>query len=644
MSPDFGWISHRNAIDVGWTLLHFAWQGAGVAAALGVARSLSRRASSELRYGTACAALTLLVLLPMATFVLEHSTSETTAPSAPPPLVQTAPPAGDASVAMATNAPSTWNRTAVEASFPYLVVIWLVGIAVLSLRFGAALAFASRVRRATRATIAPWQERCDELAQSMGVRRTVRLCESLMLGVPSVVGWFRPVVLMPAGIFVGLDARQIDAILAHELAHVRRYDYLVNLVQTGVETVLFYHPAVWWISRVIREEREHCCDDLAVATCGDPVVYARALAELDDLRFAPPAFAMAATGGALSRRIARILGRTPTHASSSANVVGAVTAAIVAATIAIAGAPSAAQLRSWGPPAIPARPSPPAVPAMPTTPTPPTVPSDVAVPAPPSPAAPAAPVDPPLPPLPPMPAMVGTDADDDGAPIQDSAYAAVGYPSLSRSQYEAFRWNDVTPDYIRSLADLGYRDIEPGRLVAMRVQGVDAHYIESLQSVGFREVSPSTLVAMKVQGIDADYVNELASAGVSGVSADALIAMRVQGVTSEYVRTLRDQGYGDLGWEALVAGRVQGVSASYARSWIELGFGRPPFETLIALRVQGVTAGYAHQLRDLGLSPTIDQLIELHVVGVSVAFARDALSSDPNTSVRRLIELRVRGE
>jgi hypothetical protein len=125
--------------------------------------------------------------------------------------------------------------------------------------------------------------------------------------VPAVIGWLRPIVLLPASALTGLTPLQLDALLAHELAHVRRWDYVVNLVQSVIETLLFYHPAVWWVSRQVRQEREHCCDDLAVAVCGDAVVYAKALVGMEGLRVPAPAFAVAAGGGSLLSRVRRLV-------------------------------------------------------------------------------------------------------------------------------------------------------------------------------------------------------------------------------------------------------------------------------------------------------------------------------------------------
>ncbi len=140
-----------------------------------------------------------------------------------------------------------------------------------------------------------------------GVSRPVRLLESVAIEVPMVVGLWRPLILVPASTLTGLSVSQLEAILAHELAHIRRHDYLVNLLQALVETALFYHPAVWWLSSRIREEREHCADDVAVECCGDALLYSRALATIEQLRVRIPSPAVAASGGSLLQRIQRLL-------------------------------------------------------------------------------------------------------------------------------------------------------------------------------------------------------------------------------------------------------------------------------------------------------------------------------------------------
>src|SRR5947207_1326915 len=155
-----------------------------------------------------------------------------------------------------------------------------------------------------------WQQALRHLGARIGISRPVRLLVSAVVQVPTVVGWIRPVVLMPIGALTGLPSEQVEALLLHELTHIRRHDYLVNILQGIAEALLFYHPAVWWVSGHIRTERELCCDDLAVSVSGDALTYARALAQLESYRPAHFGATVAANGGSLSDRIARLLGHS----------------------------------------------------------------------------------------------------------------------------------------------------------------------------------------------------------------------------------------------------------------------------------------------------------------------------------------------
>ena len=202
----------------------------------------------------------------------------------------------------------TARVSTIEAYFPLIVSVWLAGVAVLLLR-----TFRGwyQIRRLHKAALgwAPssWQLPANRLAQRLRLRKSVRVVEFTAVDVPTVLGWLRPVIILPVAAVAQLPPAQVEAVLAHELAHVRRHDYLVNLLQRVAEAVLFYHPAIWWISARVREEREHCCDDLAIEVCGDRDSYATALAELESRRTTAPVLGLAATDGPLLNRIRRIL-------------------------------------------------------------------------------------------------------------------------------------------------------------------------------------------------------------------------------------------------------------------------------------------------------------------------------------------------
>jgi TonB family protein len=185
--------------------------------------------------------------------------------------------------------------------------VWAAGVLFFALRLTLGYCHLALLRRSGEAAEAAVVETAVAVARRMSIARPVRLLVTKIAESPSVVGWLRPVILLPAAVLANLDADQLEAILAHELAHILRRDFLVNALQTVVETLLFYHPATWWVSRRIRQERELCCDDLAVQVCGDALRYARALTRLERMRIAPQP-AVAANGGSLLYRVQRLTG------------------------------------------------------------------------------------------------------------------------------------------------------------------------------------------------------------------------------------------------------------------------------------------------------------------------------------------------
>lgn len=275
-----------------WALLHFIWQGGALAALLWLVLALVPRAQAALRYTAACCALGLLALCPPATFVYLLAQ--------PPPAAALVAPAE-----LVPQLPGTYRAYLAAV----LLAAWALGSGLMTLRL--LLAVAALRRLVACATVASehWQWQLEQLARRLRLRQRVQLSLSLHVDTPVVLGWLRPVILLPLSALSSLPPSYVQALLAHELGHVRRLDYLVNVLQSCVEALLFYHPAVHWVSRCMRIEREHCCDDIAVQLTGEPLRYARALAEMETLRARLPEPALAANGGSLMFRIERILKR-----------------------------------------------------------------------------------------------------------------------------------------------------------------------------------------------------------------------------------------------------------------------------------------------------------------------------------------------
>jgi len=334
------WVATPGATALGWTLVHSLWEGA--LAALFLAAALRGMRSAPARYAASCAALVLLAAGFAFTFAREmpapaHVAVQPTVAHRIP-----GPPAG-------LGDPSEAAPRGSLGYLPWLAPLWMAGVLAFQLR-GVAAWMGARRLRGTGVCVPPglWRARLDQLVQRARISRRVVLLESCLAEVPVVIGYLRPVILLPVGLLAGLPAAQVEALLLHELVHIRRHDYLVNLVQMFVEGLLFYHPAVWWMSAVIRAERENCCDDVVVATQGDAYGYASALAALEERRAVAGDAVLASTGGSLVKRIRRLLAQPEGPRAGLTPVFSA-----VLLTVTLVGAMAAYQTR---PPAAAAAP------------------------------------------------------------------------------------------------------------------------------------------------------------------------------------------------------------------------------------------------------------------------------------------------
>jgi beta-lactamase regulating signal transducer with metallopeptidase domain/predicted nucleic acid-binding Zn-ribbon protein len=291
-------------VRVGMALLHFVWQGAliGCLAAAGLA--LLRNARPQTRYAFCGAALLLCLLLPLWQVLAPQE------PSTEAVAVAVSAHADPAKAAVPNRAQALSVAT-LRPSLPVVVLLWSMGAALMSLRLALGLAWVWRLGAAAGAAVHPidpvWPARLAALAERMGLRRRPRLRVLEGLEGPMTVGRWRPLILLPAALLTHMPAELLEALLAHELAHIRRLDYVANLVQSVVEALLFYHPVVWWLSHRIRLEREQIADDLAAEALGEPRRLALALSELARWQPSHPPLALAAQGGSLMTRISRLV-------------------------------------------------------------------------------------------------------------------------------------------------------------------------------------------------------------------------------------------------------------------------------------------------------------------------------------------------
>jgi beta-lactamase regulating signal transducer with metallopeptidase domain len=644
--------------SLGWALVHLLWQGALVAGVLAVALSVLGRKAASARYLLACAALASMLVLPVVTGWRHHASLQGES-SAPAPRVtrRVEAPLHGVAPRMATVERAPESLPGVERAqallvehMPWLVLAWGLGVGVASLRL---LSGWLKLRRLVDAAVpapAEWQEALARLSGTLGLRRTVRLLQSAAIEVPAAVGWLKPVVLLPVATLTGLPARQLEMILAHELAHIRRHDFAVNLAQTLVETLFFYHPAVWWMSHVIRAEREHCCDDIAVDTSGNAVSYARALTALEALRVLPhlgaTSPALSALGGSLPQRVRRLVG-APIARCSSRWLAGA---SVVTLLSGVAVAVPLAAL------ALPQPPAPPSVIAPATPPTPPSPPGNL------PPTVEFSEVEPPEPPAPPAPPMLLAQAHPDHHPNShphphpkphprpgkehddEDDTTRVDAQKLSVDQLISLKVAGVTPERVKEVEAMGF---EPtvGNLVQLGHAGVTAEYVKEMRAAVGPTLSAEDVTQMKHLGVSTDFIRELKAAGFDKLSADDLSQAAALGVKTDYIRAMKGAGYEGLSLEDLTQMRAVGVNPEYITALKDAGLAKLPADDVVQLRALGVDGAYIRSLREAGLDNlSADDLGQLRALGVNADFVRkmrDAGLEKP--TVDELVRLRASG-
>lgn len=619
------WLTPEAVRTLGWTLVHFLWEGAALALLLYILFAFTR--SARVRYAAGVLTLALMTAAPLVTFTVlkAHPAPAVDSGSAQQVI---------ASLQVAAKLALDNSVGPVHTLFPsidwltYTVWGWFGGVLVFALRALGGWILLERLHREKSEPLAAnLARRCVQLQERLGLTRTVRYLHTRLVGAPAVMGWFRPVVLIPVSALTGLSTEQLEAVIAHELAHVKRLDCFVNLFQIAAETVLFYHPAVWWVSNCIRAERENCCDDVAVAICGNAGDYARALAMMETWR-AAPALVMAANKGSLRSRVGRLLGVEAITRSIPRGGLAAV--GVLCAAGALFATTTANHVFTYisdsdtGAPEAQHLPDPPAAPAVPaiaysslscrrseqesrTVRMQPIAAQPIAMIAMATPDALADPE--------PAQAPEAAAKDETGKESYIAGLQAAGLKDLTVDQIVALKIQGVTPDYIRQMRAAGF-DTSVNNLIAMKIQAVTPEYVKGIRATG---LNPSThdLIAMKIQGVTPEYVNKVRSEYGNDVNVHQIIAMKVQGVDPAEAADFKKLGLDDMSLSKLIAFKVQGITPDYVRSLQAAGFKDLKSGDILAAKTQGVSPEFIQNVRSHGFTNlNMHQLIELKIAGV----------------------------
>jgi beta-lactamase regulating signal transducer with metallopeptidase domain len=671
-----GWVHSGEVVALGWTLLHFCWQSTVIALLYVLADRCLVHATTAVRYGVAMAMLGLMPVVAIATFVEQERLVVHLAQGEQSIVVSQvgslhAAVTKDVSFAAPVMTDGElWIAGHAYLLMPWIDGIWLAGVCLLALRAAGGWWRLRSLRQNARTVVpAEVQRGFAKVIAKLRLVHPVTLRVSAEVISPMAVGIWRTSVILPLSVVTSLPADQLEAVLAHELAHIRRWDYFCNLLQTAIECLFFFHPAVWWVSKRTRELREVCCDEIAARTCGDPGIYAEALLQLEEQRTERLQLAVAlhGRGGTLLHRIRRVMGEKTMEQRSMSGVRIAV-AGLVVAGLAVAphvakglkadpvkdriatgesailgmveAAPSQALAtvrstanRDTGGKALPRTEPVPAAPIF-TAQVAAAAPAPIAAPAPqPSPA--------------PHPSeMQGDERNESGQDYLKNMQQA-GYPLDLNKDLDtivALRSVRVTSEYARAMSQAGLGTPTLRELISLKSVGVTPEYVAGLKGSNAAPSNFKEVISEKAVGVTPEYAKAMSAVGMGTPTMHDLVSMKSMGVTPEYVAQLKAGGLVPSDLHELITFRAVGITPEYAKAMATAGFSGLSAHDLVSLKAQGITPENTRWIK------TTFPNADLHTVKQAAAFHIDEefigkarAHGFNSTDLDKLIKLKMTG-
>jgi beta-lactamase regulating signal transducer with metallopeptidase domain len=296
--------------------MHSIWQAIIIAGILVIALIALRKKTSKIKYLATVLAMFTILSISITTFLYYYQTQNVVETNTD--VAQYENSAGQTTAAEPISGNSNYKKTSpsfmvfkdyLQNHLTVFVTIWFLGIALFLIKLSGGFFYTHRIKSYQSKNMPViWQNKMRHLCEKMKIKKSVRLLQSSIVRIPLVIGCLKPVILLPASLITGMPSDQLETIIIHELAHIYRRDYLVNILQSIIEILYFFHPAIWWISGIMRMEREHCCDDIVVRISNNSLNYAKALADIETFGMLPirSAIALINNKDTLLKRIKRI--------------------------------------------------------------------------------------------------------------------------------------------------------------------------------------------------------------------------------------------------------------------------------------------------------------------------------------------------
>ncbi len=600
---------------LGWMVLHSLWQGVAAAFLAALALIALRNRPAMLRYRVANLALAATLVAAAGTFfyyydaptapaVLAQETIEQVAGSLPLPsqtFENQLAPLEPAQTSLLDAA--TWQAY-FSPHLPLIVLFWFIGMSVFLLRLLGNFACIHYFKNHLSFPVESyWEEVLQNLSQRAGIRKTVQLLESALVRTPLMVGYLKPVILFPVGMINRLDPKEAEAILAHELAHILHHDYLLNFLQTFVETLFYFHPAIWWLSAKIRQEREMAADDAAIRLTGNSVAYAKTLVMVQEMAFARMpegvAFAFAGTRKSqLFHRIQRILNIKSSKNFNMEKIVG--TLAVVLVLIGLGYSQTTKTIPPAGENSTQTAVSGDGLSGVWQANI-----EDGKV------------------------CITLTSRRDGGSWMSGDCFAISDFSALPKGQEGEFTMTrpagkmtftgkfegnegygkfTFAPDktFADWLTQQGIAGIGEEEMIHLFFAGTDKAYVNSLKQVGYDKISGEDLVNLSIHEVDAGkiqaYHNLSKKLGEGRPSIETMVNLSIHEVTPEYAAQLADMGFVNLSSEDVMNYKIHEITPEYAKQVKAMGFPNANQEDVMNFKIHEITPEYLQELKKAGLT------------------------------------------
>ncbi len=643
---------------LGWMVVHSLWQATVIAIVFGVLLIFLRKQSAKLRYVVASMALSSVLLSSIGTFTYCYITVNQPV-TIDLPSVQTnnstqkevfVPNVAEITPATVSPTESKWSvanfRDYFEQNLPLIVLLWLMGVAIFLMRLLGGISYIYYLR--TRMNFPPdeyWAEMLQRLVKKAGLTKPIDLLESAMVRTPMVVGYLKPLILFPIGFINRLSEKEVEAILAHEIAHVIRHDYLFNILQSLVEAIFYYHPAVWWMSAQIRDEREIACDEIAIELLhGNSMNYAKALVAIQEMAFFPLTPSLAFVGQSKNQflmRMQRILNQPQNKFNIMEKLIATIIVlfTLIGLNLAQTAGPkynytnvsegsslvmgdgkmktagfwnakiennevcvtfnNSEKGQIWVTNQCFDR-------------------SEFST-------------------LPNQEAEFTLTRAAGTITFKGKFDGDEGYGKQSFATNESFR---------KKLSEKGISDIDDEFMFNTFLAKADEKYFEQVEKLGFEKVSSDDWRTLLVHRVSVNMIenmlNTFKAKGYSTVNIDDIVNMKIHGVDADFVKEIQSLTENKLSNDDILGAKIHGLNADFANDFKALGYNNLDYDQLIGFKIHGVTPEYIKSFNEVGLKAiSADKVMELKIAAVTADFVKEMRQKGYNsTNPQKYIDMK----